>query len=151
MTEKDISSAEIPEEFQKIMTDLLNDILITFPELKDKLNDSEKMLLNTEEESEENIKNALNELFTYCQDVYPERFFDILYKNDDIFQDEDINTHFLPNIDFKYLFSENITENTQETLCKYLQLILFTFLTLYKIQRNLEILQNYLKLSTKMN
>ena len=126
MTEKDISSVEIPEEFQKITIDFLNDILNTFPELKDNLNDSEKILLNMEEESEENIKKALEDLLKYCQDVYPERFFDILYKNDEIFQNETINTHFLPNIDFKYLFSTDITENTKDTLWKYLQLILFT-------------------------
>ena len=125
MAEKDISSVEIPEEFQKIITDFLNDIVNTFPELTDKLTDSEKILLN-DEESEDNKKKALETLFKYCQDVYPERFFDILYKNDDIFEDEETNTLFLPNIDFKYLFSSNITETTKDTLWKYLQLILFT-------------------------
>ena len=124
MAEKDISSVEIPEEFQKIVTDFLNDIVNTFPELTDKLTDSEKILLNNE--LNDDNKKALEDLFNYCHNVYPERFFDILYKNDDIFEDEEINTQFLPNIDFKYLFSSNITENTKDTLWKYLQLILFT-------------------------
>ena len=45
--------------------------------------------------------------------VYPERFFDILYQNQDIFSDEEINTKFLPNIEFKNLWKEDIIENTR--------------------------------------
>jgi len=68
------------------------------------------------------------ELFEYCLTVYPERFFDILYQNDDIFLiTSEVNTRFLPNIDFKILFNgENVSEVTKKSLWKYLQLILFT-------------------------
>ena len=63
----------------------------------------------------------------HCQNVYPERFFDILYKNEDIFKkDSEANTHFLPNVDFKELWNlDGVTNNTKETIWKYLQLIVF--------------------------
>jgi len=61
-------------------------------------------------------------------DVYPERFFDILYQNDEIFHlDSTTNTFFLPNVDFKLLFNcPNVSEATKNTMWKYIQLVLFT-------------------------
>ena len=115
---KDISNVEMPEQFVKIMNDFLTDILNTFPEYKDNLSESEISILNKD------MSN--NDLFLYCCSVYPSRFFDILYKNEDIFENEDINTCFLPDMDFKHFFNENITEKTKETIWKYLQIVLFT-------------------------
>lgn len=109
---------EVPQEFYKIMKDFLNDILTTFPEYEEAITDEENLILSGDISS--------NALFMYCCDVYPSRFFDILYKNEDIFNDEEINTNFLPNVDFKFFFEQNITTNTKDTLWKYLQLILFT-------------------------
>ena len=106
---------EIPEGFKKIVNDFLNDIGVTYPELNEKI---------------ENIKikneKKLLEVYNYCKEVYPERFFDILYQNCDIFSDESKTVNFLPNINFKELWSDEITENTKEIIWKYLQLILFT-------------------------
>ena len=107
-----------PPEFFKIMKDFLNDLLNTFPEYEERITDEENSILNGD------VSN--NKIFAYCCQVYPSRFFDILYKNNEMFEDEDRDTHFLPNIDFKYFFDQNITENTKETIWKYLQLILFT-------------------------
>ena len=107
-----------PPEFFKIMKDFLNDILITFPEYEEKITDEENLILSGD------VSN--NKLYLYCCQIYPARFFDILYKNDEMFDDKERNTNFLPNIDFQYFFKQNITENTKETLWKYLQLILFT-------------------------
>ena len=115
---KDISNVEMPEQFVKIMNDFLTDILNTFPEYKDNLSESEISILNKD------MSN--NDLFLYCCSVYPARFFDILYKNEDIFENEEINTCFLPDMDFKHFFNENITEKTKETIWKYLQIVLFT-------------------------
>mgnify|MGYP007000158087 len=78
-------------------------------------------------------KEKYVELYEYCKLIYPKQFFNILYKNDEIFkktsqeQDEDAenNTKFLPNIDFKELWSSNISEKTRDIIWKYLQLILF--------------------------
>ena len=68
-----------------------------------------------------------SEVFNYCKVVYPERFFDILYQNDEIFDTESkVNTYFLPNIDFKYMWNqEDVSEKTKNIMWKYLQLILF--------------------------
>ena len=107
-----------PPEFFKITKDMLNDLLTTFPEYEESITKQENDILAGD------VSN--NELFEYCCSVYPARFFDILYKNDDIFKNEEIDTKFLPNIDFKYFFEQNISENTKDTLWKYLQLILFT-------------------------
>jgi hypothetical protein len=51
-----------------------------------------------------------------------------LYQNEDIFaENSDINTYFLPRMDFRILFnSEGLSENSKKVLWKYLQLMLFT-------------------------
>ena len=43
-----------------------------------------------------------------------------------MFQKKEINTEFLPGIDFKKLWTEDISNTTKDTIWKYLQLILFT-------------------------
>ena len=106
---------EISEEFKNLIKDFINDILITFPEYKNELE-----IYNLENNED------IEKLFNYCSKVYPERFFDILYKNEEMFQDLSRNTMFLPNIDFKVIWNENISDNTRQTIWKYLQLILFS-------------------------
>ena len=49
-----------------------------------------------------------------------------MYQNTEIFNDPEKDVKFLPNIDFKELWSDEISENTKEIIWKYLQLILFT-------------------------
>jgi hypothetical protein len=103
------------------MFDLLNDLIRTFPEKK------EYFLKN------HNLRNIYNnetydehELIGYCCKIYPPRFFDLLYKNDEMFIDENINCQFLPMVDFKELWNGiiDMTE-TKNAIWKYLQLILF--------------------------
>lgn len=103
-----------------VISDMINDLQTTFPEFKDEL---------------ENIKNTMDDIagkkaiIEYCLKVYPQRFFDILYKNDEMFSDKDVNTEFLPNIDFVHLFNaKDVSENTQNAIWKYLQLILFSII-----------------------
>jgi len=110
----------MPEDFPKLIYDLINDILFTFPEYKENLNSD---LFNIKESQDE---NSIKNVYEHFKKVLPERFFDILYKNNDMFEKEDINTEFLPGIDFKLLWKEDISEKTKETIWKYLQLILFT-------------------------
>ena len=112
MTEK------IPEEFKKIMKDFYKDILTSFPEYKDKLGPNEISFLTDEDDG--------FILFSYCKKIYPERFFDVLYKNVDIFENNEINTKFLPNIEFKDIWKEDISDKTREVIWKYLQLVLFS-------------------------
>jgi hypothetical protein len=65
-------------------------------------------------------------LFSFCQKKFPPRFFDILYKNEDIFQEDyEGDTEFLPHIHFKSLWQFDLSQTTRDTIWKYLQLIMF--------------------------
>ena len=105
----------------KVLKDFLKDLLTTFPELNDTL-DRNLKYINENLECENEVKLV----FEYIKGVYPEQFFDILYKNNDIFNDKEKNTKYLPGVDFSILWNDNdISDNTRETIWKYLQLILF--------------------------
>jgi len=114
------SNKQIPDEFYKIIKDFTTDILTTFPEYK---NDLDAGLL-TIVTGVNNI-SEVEQLFEYIKQVYPERFFDLLYQNEDMFTNENINTNFLPNIDFSDLWKQDISDNTKTVIWKYLQLVLF--------------------------
>ena len=114
------SNKSIPAEFYNIMKDFTTDILTTFPEYKANLNNGLLDILNDKNDTED-VKN----LFEYIKNIYPERFFDFLYQNEDIFTKDEINTEFLPNINFSELWNQDISENTKTIIWKYLQLVLF--------------------------
>ena len=107
---------EIPDNFSSTISDFINDLNLTFPEFKSQWT----QWTNAEEQQ-------TKDLYLYCLGIYPQRFFDILNQNDEIFKkDSSINTCFLPNVEFKDLYNcEGVTKNTQESIWKYLQLILF--------------------------
>jgi hypothetical protein len=110
-----------PEEFYKVINDFVEDIKMTFPEYVPIVNKWWKISDDQEKE-----KRTLF-VYKHCSKIFPERFFDILYQNDKIFEeDSDINTEFLPGIVFKQLWSFDISDKTRETIWKYLQLILFS-------------------------
>ena len=115
-----------PEEFNKIINDFISDILITFPEYSGVTS----RWWNRPSESDDSEVTRKKEtlfVFRHCVKIFPERFFDILYKNQEIFsQDSEVSTEFLPGIVFTQLWSCDISENTRETIWKYLQLILFS-------------------------
>jgi hypothetical protein len=110
------SLPQMPEKFASVIDDFLSDLSTTFPEYSQ----SWAALQSKEKQ----------DIYQYCLTVYPERFFDILYQNDDIYKVDSLaNTFFLPGIDFKILFSvKDISENTKKTMWKYLQLILITIM-----------------------
>uniref|UniRef100_A0A6C0B9E9 Uncharacterized protein n=1 Tax=viral metagenome TaxID=1070528 RepID=A0A6C0B9E9_9ZZZZ len=119
--EKVKEPVEIPAEFQKIMKDFIRDITVTFPEYQLIVNKWWK----TDIESAEISQSSIEFIFKHSLTVYPERFFDILYKNPEMFSEKSmINTEFLPGISFKYLWSCEISDGTRETIWKYLQLII---------------------------
>lgn len=109
---------EIPEKFPEVIRDFLADLSIAFPEY---------VYLW---EQWQNADADITPLYQHCLTMYPERFFDILYQNDEIFLPEsESNTCFLPNVEFKMLFSApGITENTKQAMWKYLQLVLITIM-----------------------
>ena len=120
MSKSNDKDEALPEDFPKLIYDLINDILFTFPEYKENLDEN---LLKIKEEQD---KESVVKIYEHLKKVLPERFFDILYKNEAMFQKEEINTEFLPGIEFKKLWKEEISVKTKETIWKYLQLILFT-------------------------
>jgi hypothetical protein len=118
---KSVEDIKVPDEFYKIINDFVIDILTTFPEYAGIVS------------RWWNPSNSVNKdaeclaVFRHCVKVFPERFFDILYKNKEIFkEDAEENTEFLPGIVFKLIWSDNISDTTRDTIWKYLQLILFS-------------------------
>ena len=134
----------IPEGFGKIINDFILDISSTFPEYsylikKIWIIDYEYEFLNVEilELRKDMIKQDKEEklliIYNHSIRIFPERFFDIIYENQEIFDDNSIvNTEFLPRIVFKHLWNSNdITDQTRKTIWKYLQLILMTIISSY--------------------
>lgn len=126
----------IPDEFKKVMMDFINDFTTTFPEYSDKLKDNFVVVsveTNGNIVAEEMLEEGrVKTLYEYCKTVYPARFFDILYKNVEIFNKDNTNVdvNFLPEINFKDVWNTpDISDNTRETIWKYLQLILFSIIT----------------------
>lgn len=107
---------QVLPRFGSIIGDLINDLNSTFPEFSEKFEQYQQA---------DFASNHLDGVYQHAIKVFPERFFDILYQNVEIFQD-DTNTEFLPGIDFKLFFTcEGVSEDTKKTLWKYLQLMLF--------------------------
>jgi hypothetical protein len=82
--------------------------------------------------------NEYERLHQHFLAVFPERFFDIMNSNSEIFSESSTaNTMFLPDVDFKVLFNcEGVSENTKTSMWKYLQLLLFTVLGSMKDSSN---------------
>jgi hypothetical protein len=128
----------VPEEFTKVLRDFVGDLKTTFPEYvpfidkwwksKDHFNyiDEEDERIKAYEKSE---KKSAKLLFDFCKKKLPPRFFDILYRNTDMFkEDSELDTEFFPKIYFKNLWQCDITDKTRETIWKYLQLLLFSII-----------------------
>jgi|Laugresubdmm15sn_1035100.scaffolds.fasta_scaffold00062_20 hypothetical protein len=133
MTEPSEEKREIPDEFTKIIKDFVLDIVNTFPEYQPIIDkwwkpQEFKDIVDPESRNAAILTDAqqkLKGLFDHCIRVFPERFFDILYKKTEIFaSDSQVNTEFLPGISFKYLWQCDISDNTRETIWKYLQMVL---------------------------
>jgi hypothetical protein len=122
---------EVPENFRQIITDFTNDLTTTYPEFS---------FLWSKWTKPQTSDQEFQQLFEFCVATYPERFFDILYQNEEIFQKDaevEINTTFLPNVEFKLLFHcQGVSENTRKTIWKYLQLITMTVLSAVKDKSN---------------
>jgi len=113
--------------FERIILDMTTDFATTFPDyayLWKQWSQEEVDKLP----SQERRTAVFQALYDYCVRFYPERFFDILYLNDEIFAfDSGIDTCFLPSVDFKLLFNcPNVSEKTRKIMWNYLQLILIT-------------------------
>jgi hypothetical protein len=128
----------VPDEFSKIIKDFVSDITVTFPEYSVFINKWWKPHSVFEHiQNEEDKNNAIKQsetkslefIFKFCKKKFPPRFFDILYKNEELFKEEsEVDTEFLPYIHFKNLWQCDITEKTRSTIWNYLQLILFSII-----------------------
>ena len=120
-----MTTKELPDDFYKVADDFIRDLVGTFPELKDNMNEDLMAICNrTAETVKEDIEPHYVKVFEHIILVLPVRFFDILYENDDMYEESEALCEFLPGIDFKILWTENITDKTKTVIWKYLQLLL---------------------------
>ena len=110
---------KIPSNFRVLVSDFTRDLSVAFPEYShmwDKWG------------NEDTTDEQLETLFLFCSKVYPARFFDILYQNEEIFvEGSDQDVYFFPNMSFRLIFnSDGLSENSKKIIWKYLQLMLFT-------------------------
>lgn len=131
-----ITIDSISVEFKTVMLDFLRDIDCSFPEYRETLS----RYLGYSHEMKPMPDDLYIELYSYCKMIYPARFFDILYKNEEVFKGSagagteagstgagTGGAMFLPNVDFGEIWqTEDITDNTKDIIWKYLQLILFS-------------------------
>lgn len=123
----------VPEEFKKVMKNLVTDMKTTFPEFIPLIDKwwKERERFDQGEEGEKKFaeyqEKALTLLFHHAMKKFPPRFFEILYQNEEMFsEDSQVDTEFLPNIHFKNIWQFDISQKTREIIWKYLQLILFS-------------------------
>ena len=81
-----------------------------------------------EEETQETqeANEYYKKLEIFCKERYPKHFFDILYENEKIFEE---NLELLPGVNFCKIFTDEISDKTKSTIWKYLKLILFSIVT----------------------
>lgn len=128
---KETTATTVPTNFGKIIEDFVADILITFPEHATTIAKWWNRPLHTSSPSPALIASSKEKetlfVFRHCVKKFPERFFDILYKNADIFSEMSVvKTDFLPGISFQNLWSLDISDHTKEMIWFNLQLILFS-------------------------
>ena len=104
--------SNINQELLQILKEFVKDLNRTFPD-------------KTNSEYYNNFDDNLVNAYEFCKETYPKHFFDILYQNEEIFNEK---IELLPNIDFNELWQEDISDTTKATIWKYLQLILFSII-----------------------
>ena len=116
--DRDQVDGEKYKNFKTIIEEFINDLQLTFYDYEE-INELKKELLDNDKKYED--------IYLFCKNKYPKYFFDILYENVELFdKDTNNNIEFLPGINFYKLYNDKISENTKQTIWKYLQLILFS-------------------------
>jgi hypothetical protein len=101
----------------KIVTDMTDDLINTFPEHSEVLTKWTTKGFN-ELGSQKLIDDEITNFYNYAIQIFPQRFFDIIYQNNKMFLDPNIDTCFLPLIDFKVLFNcSGISEVNSSHCC----------------------------------
>ena len=138
------------KEFNKVVSEFIPDLLECFPEYTDKIHSGiHSIVKNFHAESKDSEdfeiciddeeKEQMDLVYQHSKQVIPERFFDILYKNNEMFDEVKDETkkdttkpsmEFLIGIDFGKLWNHpDMSEKTQEIIWKYLQLFLFSIVS----------------------
>jgi len=115
-------------DFSNLVKEFVDDLIRTFPDIITKSSNTDLYKI-TDPNADLSEKNQIiTDLFKHCKEFYPKQFFNILYQNDNIFNNE-VSVNLLPGIDFKVLWNNEISNNTKTTIWKYLQLILFSIIS----------------------
>jgi len=112
---------DTPEKFYQYYKSFLQDIIVAFPELKEKITENHASLLRTQYPISEKKKGK-------C-DKFRKTVFEFIIKNgklisekdSSLFLGEDINTSLARNMDFKAIWESNISDTSREQLWNYLQ------------------------------
>ena len=110
-------------KFGKIIIDFANDVNLVFPEYKifekevySNLRDNLSDISDNEDQD-----NAISQVYEYCKKLYPKHFFDILYKNEKIFEND---IYLIPEVNFRGMWESDASQETKSKIWQYLQLIL---------------------------
>jgi len=113
-------------KYFNILKDFTNDLLTTFPEYNDLIHKNIHYICKEWNGEYDTITKGMDEIYEFSLERIPVCFFDILYKNDELYEEKsEKDTEFIKGIDFKLLWNENISERTKEIIWKYLQLFVF--------------------------
>lgn len=113
-------------KYFNILKDFTNDLLTTFPEYNDLIHKNIHYICKEWNGEYDTITKGMDELYEFSLERIPVCFFDILYKNEELYEEKtEKDTEFIKGIDFKLLWNENISERTKEIIWKYLQLFVF--------------------------
>jgi len=107
----------IPTNFFKVLKDFIHDLFGTFPELK-----TNQELINIAEKSETEAMESYQVIFDTMIIAFPPHLMDILHEKESMFETSCL---FFPQVDFKDLWSKNITDKTKTIIWKYLKLLVF--------------------------
>lgn len=112
------NDTETKLKFTTTMKLFIEDIQATFPEFKDILTP-----LLVDINNKDMTSKYINKLINDSIKIYTPAFHYISNKQENIFYDTNIDSHFIPNIDFKNLWGLDITDNIKESIWEYLRLI----------------------------
>lgn len=101
----------IPENFYKIMKDFILDLFGTFPELT-----QNKILVDISNDVQDPV------VYEHIMKVLPDQLLPILNEDESVFTED---CFLLPDVNFKTLWTDQITDKTKKIIWKYLKLILF--------------------------
>ena len=118
----------IPPNFYKIMKDFILDLFGTFPELS-----QNKILVDVSTDDQDQYQVV----YDHMTKVIPEHFLSILNENETMFSQD---CFLLPEVNFKTLWTDQISDKTKKIMWKYLKLIVF--IVMGNDQTILEMFQN---------